>query len=206
LTVLAALALAAAPAPAQASVAGLYESRTMEVGGGLELGADGRFRYQLAYGALDESAEGDWTFDGKTVRLTSRPMPRLPAFELVSDEPAPKGELWLTVDREGFSWDGAIDAIATDDSGQRGVVAADRSGRVDSGGHVLTAIDPLVPVYSLPAGHFPLSGERGHRLRLKFHANDLGRAAFDGEPLELRSGELVLRRYDTEIRFVRVRP
>ena len=46
----------------------------MEMGGGLELRADGHFRYALTYGAMDEEAEGDWTFDGKTVRLNSNPM------------------------------------------------------------------------------------------------------------------------------------
>jgi hypothetical protein len=203
---LTALLIAAAPAPAKPSVAGFYQSETMEVGGGLELRKDGHFRYELAYGALDEAAEGDWTFDGKTVRLTSRPMPKLPAFELLSDEPAPKGELWLTVDKEGFNWEGRIDAIATDQSGRQGMVTTDDQGRVDSNDRKLTAIDPLVPVYSIPAGHFPLSADRGHRLRLRFHANDLGHAAFHGQPLELRGRDLMLTRYAIEIRFVRIRP
>ena len=201
------LALAAsAHQPATAALAGFYQSETMEVGGGLELRKDGHFRYQLAYGALDEAAEGDWTFDGKAVRLTSRPVPTLPTFELVRDDPAPKGELWLTVDKEGFNWEGRIDAIATDSAGQQGRVNTDDQGKVEAGGHVLTAIDPMVPVYGILAGHFPLSAERGHRLRLKFHANDLGHAAFRDEPLELRGRDLFLSRYDTEIRFVRVRP
>ena len=46
----------------------------------------------------------------------------------------------------------------------------------------------------------------GHGLLLRFHANDLGNAAFDREPLALTSGGLVLKRYGTEIRFMRVRP
>jgi hypothetical protein len=203
---LAALFLAAVPhAPANAALAGFYESRTMEVAGRLELRKDGHFRYELAYGALDEAAEGDWTFDGKSVHLTTRPMPKLPAFELVGDDPAPKGELWLTVDKDGFEWGGRLEAVAMDQSGEQGLVSTDESGKIDADGHVLTAVDPLVPVYSIPAGHFALSTDRGHRLRLKFHANDLGHAAFSGQPLELRGRDLMLQRYDTEIRFVRVR-
>jgi hypothetical protein len=143
---------------------------------------------------------------GDKVLLTSNPMPKEPVFELVSDDPAPKGELWLTVDRDGFNWAGRIDAVATDQSGAQGMVTSDERGRIDTGNHVLTAIDPMVPVYGIPAGHFPLSSERGHRLHLKFHANDLGHAAFRGEPLKIDASGLLMQRYDTEIRFVRVRP
>jgi hypothetical protein len=63
-----------------------------------------------------------------------------------------------------------------------------------------------VPVYGGVGGHFALSSERGHRLLLRFHANDLGTAAFAGEALDLTGNALVLNRYDSEIRFIRVQP
>lgn len=200
------LLLAAAAAPS--SLAGLYQSQQMEVGAALELQKNGHFRYQLDYGAVSEQAEGDWTSDGKTVRLTTKPMPRLPSFELVRDDPAPKGDLTLTVEPPGFGADGyRIDAVAVDaDSGEKGMVTTDSDGHVEAGGHKLSSIDPMVPVYGTVAGHFPLSADRGHHLVLRFHANDLGRAAFDGEPLTVTPKGLVFDRYDTEIRFVRVRP
>jgi len=204
---LAAAALLFAAAPAASSVAGLYQSHQMEIGAALELKADGHFRYQLDYGAVSESATGDWTFDGKAVRLTSNPMPRSPSFELVRDDPAPKGEVWLSVEKTGFEWTGRIDAIATavGVNGQ-GLVTTDSDGRVDSGGKVLTALEPLVPVYGIPAGQFTLDPERGHRLLLRFHGNDLGTAAFRAERLALDDGDLTLDRYDTVIRFVRQTP
>ena len=77
---------------------------------------------------------------------------------------------------------------------------------MDSGGRRLSLVDPLIPVYGTIAGHFALSPDRGHHLILRFHANDLGHAAFDREPLEFTSRGLVFTRYDTQIRFVRVRP
>ena len=198
--------LSAAPAPPQA-VAGLYQAHQMEVGAALELKSDGHFRYQLDYGAVSEQAEGDWAFDGKTVRLTSNPMPREPSFELVRDDPAPAGELAMTLEPPGFGEGYRLDAVAVDaTSGEKGLVSAGNDGRVDSGGHRLASVDPLVPVYGMAGGHFTLSGDRGHRLLLRFHANDLGRAAFRSEPLAVASGALVLQRYATEIRFVRVRP
>jgi hypothetical protein len=199
----AALLLTARPA----TVAGLYQSQQMEVGAALELQKNGRFRYQLDYGAISEAAEGDWTSDGKIVRLTSKPMPKPPSFELVRDDPAPKGEVVMTLEPPGFGEDFRIDAVAVDaKSGEKGLVTTDSDGRVDAGGRMLSSVDPMVPVYGTIAGHFLLSADRGHRLVLRFHANDLGHAAFDGEPLAITPAGLVLERYDTEIRFVRVRP
>ena len=191
---------------APAAVAGLYQAHQMEVGAALELQKSGHFRYQFDYGAVSEQAEGDWTFDGKTVRLTTRPKPNLPAFELVRDDPAPGGELSITIEPPGFGADGyRLEAVGTDaSSGEQGLVTADGAGRVESGGRRLSAIEPLVPVYDTPGGKFALSPGRGHHLLLRFHPNDLGRAAFDREPLLFSKGALVLNRQGTEIRFIRV--
>lgn len=68
---IAALLLAATDAP---SVTGFYRSNQMEVGAALELDPDGRFMYQLDYGAVSEAAEGTWTSDGATVFLTATRM------------------------------------------------------------------------------------------------------------------------------------
>jgi hypothetical protein len=112
----------------------------------------------------------------------------------------------MTLEPPGFGDGYRLDAIATDASGEKGRVTTDDEGLVEAGGHKLVAIDPLVPVYGAVAGHFPLSSDRGHRLLLRFHANDLGTASFDREPLAVTPRGLVLNRYDSEIRFIRVRP
>ena len=112
----------------------------------------------------------------------------------------------MSVEPPGFGADGyRIDAVGTyATSGGQGLVRSDSEVRVDSGGHRLSAIEPLVPVYGTSGGRFPLSQDRGHRLLLRFHANDLGHAAFDKEPLLLSKDALVLNRYETQIRFLRV--
>lgn len=69
--ILAALMLAAADVPA---VGGFYRSQQIEVGAALQLDEDGRFQYQLDYGAVSEAAEGKWTSDGATVFLTASKM------------------------------------------------------------------------------------------------------------------------------------
>jgi len=178
------------------------------VGAALELQKNGHFRYQFDYGAVSEAAEGEWTFDGTTVRLTTSPRPKLPSFELVRDDPAPAGEVSMTVEPPGFGAEGyRIDAVGIDAaSGEKGLVTTDEQGRVEAGSHKLSAIEPMIPVYGTIGGHFALSADRGHRLLLRFHANDLGKAAFDREPLTLTPRGLVMNRYDAEIRFIRVRP
>ena len=53
---------------------GFYTSSQIEVGAALQLDEDGRFRYQLDYGAVSEAAEGNWWSDGSTVFLTATRM------------------------------------------------------------------------------------------------------------------------------------
>ncbi len=74
-------ALAASPAsaqsckPARADMAGLYTLRgVMETGSQIMLHADGRFQYMLAYGAVDELAEGCWQRVNDVVVLTTTKM------------------------------------------------------------------------------------------------------------------------------------
>ncbi|HKP33410.1 MAG TPA: hypothetical protein VJT70_01355 [Sphingomicrobium sp.] len=190
-----------------AAVVGFYQAQQIEVGAALELEKNGHFRYQLDYGAVSEHAEGEWTFDGKAVRLTTKPKPTAPRFELVRDDPAPPGQIGLALEPPGFGDGYRLRAIGTDArSGEKGLVETDSEGRVEAGGRMLSAIEPLVPVYGVPAGSFALSPDRGHRLLLRFHANDLATAGFDNEPLALTSRGLVLNRYDSAIRFLRVRP
>lgn len=206
--VLVAVLLAAlAPAPADASPAGIYSIRQMEMAGGLELKANGQFRYAFSYGALDEVAEGEWTFDGKTVFLTSNPMPREPSFELVRDDPAPKGELYMTLEDPGFSWGQPFEAIATADLKDGFEIRAGEGGRVDLAGKPpILAIAPKMPVYGSTGQIFRLSADRGHRLLFRFHRNDLGKVAFRKQPLELKRADLLLVRHDAAIRFIPVRP
>jgi hypothetical protein len=199
----AALLLLAAAGP---SPAGMYQTHQMEVAAALELKPNHRFRYALSYGAVDEEAEGDWTFDGKTVRLTSNPMPKAPSFELVRDDPGPKGELYLNLEDPGFEWGHPLRALATDESKAAFEVEADDSGRVDlSSNPAIVSVAPEMPVFGPTGDVFPLSPDRGHKLLLRFHRNDLGRARFDHEPLDRDGTDLLLQRYDTSFRFQRVR-
>jgi hypothetical protein len=56
------------------SYAGFYRSNQMEIGAALQLDDNGHFQYQLDYGAVSESAEGNWSVDGSNVYLTATKM------------------------------------------------------------------------------------------------------------------------------------
>jgi hypothetical protein len=196
-----------AAAPPTDSPAGLYETHQMEVAAGLELRPDGHFRYALTYGAMDEEAEGKWAADGTTVRLTSDPMPKEPAFELVRDDPAAKGELFITLEKTDFGWGGPLHAIVRiAGETEPALIVADQEGRVDLRGRLVTSVQPLMPMSETAGTPVALSADHGHRLLFRFHANDFGRAAFRNQALKRSGTDLLLERYDTTFRFVKVRP
>jgi hypothetical protein len=200
------LIVATLPASAQ-QVAGLYEIHQMEMAGGLELGPDGRFRYRLEYGAASEEAEGRWVAGGDRVLLTSDPMPKAPVFEVIRDEAAPAGELWVELAPPGFGdFTTSLQMLVTLKGGTVGFVEADAAGRVLLDGGTPVSIRPIVPVYGDVSEPIPLSADTGHRLLLRFVPNDLGRARFRGETLMREGDTLVLSRYKTKVVFRPVQP
>ena len=179
----AALLLVAAPARrATIRRRALYELHQMEMGGGLELQPDGHFRYALTYGAVDEEGEGDWTFDGKTVRLTSNPMPKAPSFELVRDDPAPKGELYLTLEDPGFEWRPRTRGDCYRCGDRRASKSRPMTIRPRRSHGQAARSSPLAPrdagVRSNGRTSSRLSADRGHRLLFRFHAERPRQGAF----------------------------
>lgn len=73
--------LGGAPAGAERGPAGTYRLvGEPDVASGLSLQPNGRFRYFLSAGALDERAEGRWSAAGETVTLATEPKPVPPLF------------------------------------------------------------------------------------------------------------------------------
>ncbi len=200
-------AAATAAIPAQKSMAGTYQIHQMEMGGGLLLEKNGHFRFGLSYGAADEEAEGKWTFDGKTVRLTSDPMPRQPEFALVSDTPASPCKLNISVDWSKLDWSTAPDVLVTYAGDDRlHYLQGDENGDMHPEKCTVSEIIPLVPVYGTPTLPMKVAPGSGHAFKLRFEPNDLGKAAFHDEPLTLDGNDLVMSRFDSAIRFVHDRP
>jgi hypothetical protein len=134
-------------------------------------------------------------------------MPKLPEFALVKDEPAPVGDLYVAVEDAGFGTWTPLSVIVTVDGIDRpvGLYAEDNGQVVAPDGHRVTSLKLLMPVYETGGEPLQLSSDRGHRLLFKIVPNDMGKAPFHGEPLEIKGTAMVMHRYDAEIIFRRTK-
>jgi hypothetical protein len=202
------LATASIPAPPMfaqsASLAGIYDGGQMEIAAGLELKPDGRFRYMLSYGALDEEAAGKWAMSGDRVLLTSDPV-RAARFVLVSRGKGDDGLLQVHLDvpkgvsRQHFS------AEITKANGQ-----TERKQFAENGlswpfrsDNAPTSIRLLFAVFGVTSKPLNLDPNSGYAVRFRFEPNDLGKADFRATPLKIINGELLLDRHGRTIRFKR---
>jgi hypothetical protein len=207
--VLLGLALVACPtlaADAPADLAGTYNGSQMEVGTELQLDPDGRYRYYLAYGALDEMSEGSWAADGDAIVLTSDPF-KAPAFELVGSTPGKASALTVTLDvpkalpRQFFS----ILVVMPDQSARQvdfdegtlkiPLSGADRPAAIVLGLELFGVMSDLVEIPpNTRAMHF------------RFVPNELGKVAFDHQRLARDGDAFVLERFDRTLRFRKEAP
>jgi hypothetical protein len=202
----AAVMLAASPLQAQApaELVGIYDGGQTEMAAGLQLAADGRFRYMLSYGAADEEAAGVWTVDADAVYLETQPAVVPPRFVVEHDDPAPAGQLFVTLAKTRYAWPTPLEILVqvagTDQPYM--TTTADEAGRVtlDPAWQV-TGITPAVPVsQEVPVMHAIAPGS-GHRLQFRFEPNDLGRVDFRRTALKRDGKTLVLERWGRTIRF-----
>ena len=188
----------------RAALAGTYDGGQMEIAAGLELGADGQFRYALSYGALDEEARGRWDVDGDRVMLTSDPVTD-PAFVLLAARPLEARVVKLALDlpagierqyfdaRIGLSDGRAIERQFAED----GLEVALPPGRQ------AVSVTLMLKVYGLESPAFPLPRADGVEARLRFEPNDLGKVRFERQALTIEEGALVMARHGRRIVFRR---
>ena len=197
------LATAAAD-PAPRGLAGLYDGGQTETAAGLELLPDGRFRYALSYGALDERAEGRWHAVGDEVILDSDPV-RAPGFALIGQYGALRGEARIMLDVPPgiavqyfeatllFADGGAIDGRLSDE----GLTLPVGTGREP------VSVRFRLGVFDLVSAPIAIDPAAGMALRFRFDPNDLGQVDFRGAVLKVDGDALLLRRFDRDIRFRR---
>jgi hypothetical protein len=200
-------ALAATNSITRESLAGEYDGGQMEVGAHLLLKRDGHFSYELAYGALDEAAEGTWELKDGAVFLTTVPAVTPPCYVVESDRPDPRGGLWVKLSNEKIL-EGAPQRLyllyGKDEPADMVEVAED--GHVPlPGNRWPTAIVPEIPVYPIPSKPIPINGTGGHLITLRFELNDVGKADFRAIRLSIDGGVLVMPRRDLglKLRFKR---
>jgi len=188
--------------PTRASLAGAYDGGQMEVAAQLILKPDGHFQYELAYGALDETAAGTWDVKDSVVLLTTVPAAVPPRFVVVSDTPAPSGlHVKLTKPLvEGMRQRVLLLYGANprpDQDSDEADVADDGQVPIPAGKHP-TAFIPEIPVFpTQPAPNPRTAG--GHRVVLRFEPNDIGKADFHPQPLTIQDGVLIMPRRDLQL-------
>jgi len=199
--------VAAAAAGRQSALVGIYDGHQMEVAAGLELKADGRFRFALSYGALDEEAQGKWTVRDGAVLLTSDHVVP-PRFVLVSQAKGPDGALKIDLDTpKGLSQQNFSALIATKD-GKAQVEQFGEDGLSWSfaNDNPPVAIRVGLPVFEIASDPLKLDPDAGFSLRYRFEPNDLGKADFEATALKIVDGALLLERHGLKLRFKRVKP
>jgi hypothetical protein len=188
----------------QAALAGRYDGGQMEMAVALELGADGRFRYALSYGALDEQAEGTWTAADGEVQLTSDPLV-LPRFVVVPGKSWSLPNLSILLDvPPGISRQYFTAHVAMADGGTiERQLGADgltlKLGRKDRA----LAVTLELEIYGVRSAPLILARGRGGEAHFRFEPGDLGKVAFDRTPLLREGGVLLFERHGRTIRFRR---
>lgn len=202
-----ALALvAAAPAVAQSSFEGTYRlADGPDVAGELILTPDGRFRYALIAGALDELAEGRWVaVDGK-VQLYTEPKPKPPVFSIGPQSVTTDGPLKLLVTWPKGDGIAGIDFTIGFDSGPPitdytqyygWTMPADEK-------RIPRWIELVEPIHGVASPRFTIDIAKGNALTFVLTPNDLGIVDFAGTVVERVGDRLVMHRRLGDVTFVR---
>lgn len=174
----------------------------------LELGADGRFHWMLAYGALDKEARGRWRRDGDRLLLTTDQPVTPPRFQLTDSQRGKPGGIDLKVigpDGEGLA---LVDIELVYDGGPPDTGYTQRDGWRHElpPGRKLVAIRLGLPAYGVPFQQFPVNAARGNLLRFRFQPNDFVIQDFQATPLLPQAdGSLLLEFGRPPLRYERVR-
>lgn len=194
-----------AAAPALAGVEGVYRLEGVrEAASGLELTADGRFRYGLSYGALDEAGEGRWVRDGDRILLTTEPAWTPPAFEPVSAARSAEFPLRVQVtgpDGNRMSW--PVDVILTYADGTETEGYTQPYGYIPDlpEGTQVTAVKLGLAVFGFVSAPFPVDLARANDLTFRLVPNSLGQPPFTDQPLDIEGDDLVMLRGDARLTY-----
>lgn len=195
-----------APAPVEdgGSFAGTYDGSQMEIAARLALDEDGRYRYALSYGAVDEFSSGTWTGEAAGVILTSDPS-LAPQFEYLGAEPGtgPVDALTIRIERPVTLPLSLFQAVATraDGSSYESRFEGDVLTIPLGEGPEVTSIRLSLPMFEVAGDTVDVAQAAGNRLYFAFHPNDLGFKAFDRAVLPWVDDALVLERYGRTIEF-----
>jgi len=209
-TVPLALAATSISAHARSPYAGRYRvSEGPDTAGLLELRADGRFRYQLSEGALDEHAEGNWSETGGEISLNTEPKPVPASFARRPDRGAEERGRAATLQvvlADGRELAGVDFRLGlADGSILAGYTQAEGWSFAEPGERRVAWVELYEPIYGIASPRFAIDPPAAGGLLFVLTPNDIDTVDFADARVERRSDDFVLHHPDRELRLVRVR-
>jgi hypothetical protein len=205
-----ALLVLAAPAPAaKPSPVGHYRlTGEQDAASELIIRKDGHFAYALAYGALDEQAEGRWRREGDVIFLTTEPKPVPPAF--IAGEATRTDEAPL---RLRVVWDGTDRGVATVDLRVGFADGGTVEGYTQEDGWSLDPEEHRKPawvelwlgMFGFGPTRFPVDPARANALTFRLVPHDLGTFDFEDMRLDIGPGRLVMHRGEGWLVYQRIK-
>ena len=208
LVAVAALMAVTAPADARSPYAGRYRiANGPDTAGGLELQADGRFRYVRSEGALDQHAEGNWTETGGDIRLTTAPKPVLPVFargpdaKPDGDQAAPTLHVRLADGRDLAGVDFRLGL--TTGTSLAGYTQAEGWSFEEPGDQRIAWVELVEPIYEIVSPRFVIDPPAAGALVFVLTPNDIEVVDFQNDRFERRTDDFVLHRGERSVRMIR---
>ena len=208
LVAVAALMAVTAPAEARSPYAGRYRiANGPDTAGGLELQADGRFRYVRSEGALDQHAEGNWTETGGDIRLTTAPKPVLPVFargpdaKPDGDQAAPTLHVRLADGRDLAGVDFRLGL--TTGTSLAGYTQAEGWSFEEPGDQRIAWVELVEPIYEIVSPRFVIDPPAAGALVFVLTPNDIEVVDFQNDRFERRTDDFVLHRGERSVRMIR---
>ena len=208
LVAVAALMAVIAPADARSPYAGRYRiANGPDTAGGLELQADGRFRYVRSEGALDQHAEGNWTETGGDIRLTTAPKPVLPVFargpdaKPDGDQAAPTLHVRLADGRDLAGVDFRLGL--TTGTSLAGYTQAEGWSFEEPGDQRIAWVELVEPIYEIVSPRFVIDPPAAGALVFVLTPNDIEVVDFQNDRFERRTDDFVLHRGERSVRMIR---
>lgn len=177
-----------------------------DVGGGLVIQNDGRFRYLLAAGALDERAEGRWERRGDAICLFTEPKPVPPAFTRIAPIAVEDAIPTILITWPNGRGIAGVDFIIGFDSGNpvEGYTQVDGWTMPEDDPRIPRWVELREPIYQISAPRFAISDTDDGRLHVRLDPNDIGVVAFDGACLTQNGTTTLLQRPEGTMRFRRI--
>ena len=205
-----------APAEARSPYSGRYRvAEGPDVAGGLELGADGRFRYFLSAGALDQHAEGSWIETAGDIRLITDPKPIPPSFARSPDAKPGEGKDPPTLhvrladgrDLAGIDFrlgltTGASMAGYTQAEGWR-FEEPDAAKPAETPERKIAWVELVEPIYDVVSPRFVIDPPAAGGLVFVLTPNDIEVVDFRNDRFEKRSDDFVLHLGERTLKMVR---